>query len=200
MSYEKDLDKFNTFSDEEIDQVVEELELSSGSTPTSVVVQNGEVIYSWVGFVDGEEYIDNLVKAGMLPKDTEYELESNIKSIGYSDFKKLLKKSNVSAVILDMPTCANCYDERLALNELALKHDLTIYQLSSTSLEEDEMKEFIDNIGKWGYTSEAYEKDKSVQVPLLLFVKNGKIIDFEMGYEAEKTDLEAKFEDVKLIK
>lgn len=194
------MDYLELGSNDEIDQVISELKLSSGSTPTSVVVQKGEVIKTWVGFVDGKTYVENLVSAGMLPSGTEYTLEENITSVDYSKFKSLLKGSKVSAILVDMPTCAVCYNERLALNELADKYNLTVYELSSASLEDDEMDAFIDGLGDWGYTTDEYKEDKSVQVPLLLFVKNGKIVKFNVGYVEGETNLESLFKNVGFIK
>lgn len=194
------MDYLELASDDEINQVIDELELSGGSTPTSVVVENGKVIYSWVGFVEGETYVDNLIEAGLLKEGTEYTLEENITDLNYSEFKKLLNNSKVSAVIVDVPACTVCYQERISLNELADKYDIPVYQLSSTALSEDEMNKFVDGLGDWGYTTEAYEEDKTnVQVPLLLFVRNGKIVKFEVGYVEGETNLEDLFESVGLI-
>lgn len=193
------MDYLELGSNDEIDQVIAELELSGGSTPTSVVVQDGKVIDTWVGYVDGETYVKNLVEAGVLEKGTKYDLEENIDSIDYTKFKKLLNGSKVSAVIIDTPTCGLCYQERIALNKLAEKHDFTVSQLSADVLTEDEMEAFIDGLGDWGYDAKDYKEDKSVPVPLILFVKNGKIVRYESGYEEGKTDLEGLFKKAGLI-
>ena len=193
------MDYLELGSNDEIDQVIAELELEGGSTPTSVVVQSGKVLYSWVGYVDGKEYVKNLVTAGVLSEGTKYELEENIDSINYAKFKELLNGSKVSAVMIDTPTCGVCFQERLDLNELAEKHDITIYQLSSSSLSEDDMDAFINNLGKWGYDEKEYKESKSVPVPLLLFVRNGKIVRYEIGYEEGKTDLAGLLKKVGLI-
>ena len=193
------MDYLTLGSNEEIDLVVEALGVG-GSTPTSVVVQDGKVIYSWVGYVDGKTYVENLVKAGMLKKGTKYDLEDNIKSINYDKFKKLLKDDEVSAVLIDMPTCGLCYQERVALNALAEKYDVDIYNLSSDVLSEDEMEKFLKGLGDWGFTTKEYKENyKNVEVPLLLFVKDGKIKKFEVGYVEGKTDLKQLFESVGLI-
>lgn len=192
------MDYLELGSDEEIDQVIAELELENGSTPTSVVVQNGKIIDTWVGYVDGEEYLNHLIDAGVVKKGTKYTLEQNIEAVDYSQFKKLLKGSKVSAIIVDMPTCAVCYEARVAVNELAEKHNIKVYQLSAKVLSDDEMDKFIDGLGTWGYDAEEYKEDKSVAVPLLLFVKNGKIVRYETGY-SEETDLEGLFEKAGLI-
>lgn len=192
------MDYLTLGSNDEIDQVIAELELAKGSTPTSVVVQDGKVIATWVGYVNGEVYVKNLVDAGVLKEGTKYTLEKNIESVDYSKFKKLLNGSKVSAIVVDTPTCAVCYDERVALNKLAEEHKISVYRLSADVLSEDEMEKFIDSLGKWGYDAEEYKKDKSVQVPLLLFVKNGKIVRYEIGYSTE-TNLEGLFEKVGLI-
>lgn len=193
------MDYLTLGSNEEIDLVVEELGVS-GSTPTSVVVKDGEVVYSWVGYVDGKTYVENLVKAGMLKKGTKYTLEDNIEGIDYPKFKKLLKDDEVSAILIDMPACNLCYRERIALNKLSEKHDVKVYNLSADVLSEDEMEKFLKGLGDWGFTTKEYEENyENVEVPLLLFVKDGKIKKFEVGYVEGTTDLEALFESVGLI-
>lgn len=193
------MDYLTLGSNEEIDLVVEELGVS-GSTPTSVVVKDGEVVYSWVGYVDGKTYVENLVKAGMLKKGTKYTLEDNIEGIDYPKFKKLLKDDEVSAILIDMPACNLCYRERIALNKLSEKHDVKVYNLSADVLSEDEMEKFLKGLGDWGFTTKEYEESyENVEVPLLLFVKDGKIKKFEVGYVEGTTDLEALFESVGLI-
>lgn len=193
------MDYLKLGSNEEIDLVVEELGVS-GSTPTSVVVKDGEVVYSWVGYVDGKTYVENLVKAGMLKKGTKYTLEDNIEGIDYPKFKKLLKDDEVSAILIDMPACNLCYRERIALNKLSEKHDVKVYNLSADVLSEDEMEKFLKGLGDWGFTTKEYEESyENVEVPLLLFVKDGKIKKFEVGYVEGTTDLEALFESVGLI-
>lgn len=193
------MDYLELGSNEEIDLVIEELGVS-GSTPTSVVVKDGEIVYSWVGYVDGETYVQNLIKAGMLKKGTKYTLEENVKSIDYTKFKKLLKDDEVSAIFVDMPACNLCYREKIALNKLAEKYDVDVYNLSADVLSEDEMEKFLKGLGDWGFTTEEYEENyENVKVPLLLFVKDGKIKKFEVGYVEGTTDLEALFESVGLI-
>ena len=193
------MDYLELGSNDEINQVIAELELSNGSTPTSVVVQNGKVLDTWVGYVDGKGYVSNLVNAGLLKKGTTYTLEKNIESIDYNKFKKLLNGSKVSAIVVDTPTCAICYKGRLELNKIANKYDVPVYRLSADVLSEDEMDKFIDGLGDWGYDAEEYKKEKNVQVPLLLFVKNGKIVRYEIGYSEEDTDFKSLFEKVGLI-
>ena len=139
------MDYLTLGSNEEIDLVVEELQVG-GSTPTSVVVKDGEVVYSWVGYVDGETYVNNLIQAGMLEKGTKYTLEENIEGIDYTKFKKLLKDDEMSAVLIDMPACNLCFRERVALNKLAEKHDVKVYNLSAEVLSEDEMEKFLKGL------------------------------------------------------
>ena len=193
------MDYLELASNDEVNLVISELQLEKGSTPTSVVVQKGEVIKTWVGFVDGKTYVNNLVDAGVLPKNTKYDLEDSINSINYTKFQSLLKGSKVSAILVDMPTCSICYSERIEANRLAKKYGFDMYQLSAESLSEDEMNEFIDGLGDWGYDDAEYVESGQVAVPLLLFVKNGKIVDYKVGY-TEDDNIEATFKSNGLIK
>lgn len=192
------MDYLELSSDAEISLVIDELGIE-GSTPASVVVQDGKVLNTWVGYVDGKGYLDNLVNSGLIDKNATYDLESEFVSIKYDKFLSLLKDSETSAVIVDMPTCAVCYEERIALNELAKEYDLKLYQMSAQSLSDEEIEEFSDKLGDWGYDNEEYEETGQVEVPLLLFVKDGKIKTYKVGY-TEDDDLEALFEKAGLIK
>ena len=62
------------------------------------------------------------------------------------------------------------------------------------------MEKFLKGLGDWGYSTEEYEENyEQVSVPLLLFVKDGKIKKFEVGYVEGTTDLVKLFESVGLI-
>lgn len=183
----------------EVDIVIEELGIS-GATPTTVIVEDGEIIGSWEGYLDGQEYFEQLVKYDLISEDKKYDLEDNITDIDYEKFEELLDDSSVSAIFINTPYCGLCTTEKLALNDFAAEHKVKVYELNSIVLSEDEFKEFTEGLGKWGYTSEAYEENtENVEVPLLLFVKNGKIIDYTTGYVDGETDLEVLFEDAGLL-
>lgn len=194
------MDYLELGSEDEINQVIEELGLASGSTPTSVVVKNGKVVKTWVGYASGATYVENLVSAGMLPKGSIYEQEANLTSINYDKFKNLLNDSKVSAIVFDAANCTTtCSSERELLNKISKDNKIPVYHLSATQFSQANQEEFISKLGDWGYKTDAYTKDKTVNIPLLLFVKNGKIIEFNVGYEkdSEITDL---FKKVGLIK
>lgn len=193
------MDYLELNGNDEVYQIIDELGIE-GSTPTSVIVQNGKVITSWEGYVEGKTYVSNLIKAGLLDDSASYDFEDNITSIDYSRFKELLEGSKVSAVIVDMPTCGLCTTERFALNDLAEEYEVNVYQLSADNMSEDDIDEFIDSLGKWGYDDPGYEENQDVEVPLLLFVKNGKIVDYNLGYVEGETDLVKLFKDAGVIK
>lgn len=180
------MDYLELGSEDEINKVVEELGLTSGSTPTSVVVKDGKVVKTWVGYVSGETYVEYLVSSGMLPKGSKYLQEENLTTIDYTKFKSLLKDSKTSAIVFDAANCTTtCSAERELLNKIAKDNNISIYHLSATAFSEAEQKEFVESLGGWGYDTEAYKEKQTVNIPLLMFVKNGKIIEFNVGYEKE---------------
>lgn len=193
------MDYLDLGNDAEVSQVISELGIT-GSTPTSVVVKNGEIIKSWVGYVDGPNYVKNLIDAGMLEKGSIYAQASNIESIDYSKFKSLVKDSKVSAVIFDAPNCTTtCNNERTFLNSIAKENNLTIYHLSASAFSETDQNEFVDELGNLGYDTDEYKDKQEVNIPLLMFVKNGKIVEYYVGYESED-EIASLFKKVGLTK
>lgn len=193
------MDYLDLGSDAEVSQVISELKIT-GSTPTSVVVKNGKILKTWVGYVDGPTYVKNLIEAGMLDKDDVYSQASNIETIDYSKFKSLLNGSKTSAVIFDAANCTTtCNSEREFLNKIAKENNLTIYHLSASSFTTANQTEFVDGLGDWGFDTDSYKKNKEVNIPLLMFVKNGKIIKYYVGYESESA-IKDLFKQVGLTK
>jgi Thiol-disulfide isomerase and thioredoxins len=194
------MDYLELASQAEVDKVVEELKLEKGSTPTSVVVKNGEVVKTWVGYADGKEYVANLISAGMLKSGNTYKQEDNLTAIDYKKFKDLLNGSKVSAVIFDAANCTEtCISEREFLNGIAKSNNIPVYHLTATTFSQADQTEFIDKLGEWGYDTAEYKNDKSVKIPLLLFVKDGKIVEYYVGFEKE-ADITDLFKKVGLIK
>lgn len=173
-----------------------------GSTPASVLVQKGRVINSVTGLIDdGKEYVNFLIDGGVLPKGSTYKDEDQLTVVTYSKFKELLNGKELSVVLFDLyyynnSYCGeNCLDERATLNKIAKEKNIKVYHLPITATEDS----FIDDLGEWGYSTDAYKEQKSVNIPLLMFVKDGKIVWHQTGNMTE-SDIRGEMKNYKIIK
>lgn len=163
------------------------LNIDSG-TPTSVIVKDGKVIAEEEGFIEEKEYVSFLVANGVLPTGSTYKTEDDLTEIDYEDFEKYRKNKDMTAILFDYyPSCGEaCLDEREQLSALAKEYDVPVYHLSATVLTSEQQKSFIEGLGKWGYTTEAYEEEQAVNIPLLMFIQDGKIKWHQTGDMTEE--------------
>lgn len=188
---------------EEIYNIISYLGIE-GSTPVSIIVQKGKVIDSVEGLVDsGKEYVNFLVSGGVLPKGSTYKDEDQLTSVTYSKFKELLNGKELSVVLFDFyyynkSYCGErCLDERAILNKIAKEENIKVYHLPITAIEDS----FSDDLGKWGYSTDAYKENKSVSIPLLMFVRNGKLEWYQNGTGTMTEDeIRKEMKDYKIIK
>ena len=160
-------------SSDEVSKVGELLETSGSGTPTSVIVENGKVVRQSEGMMEGKDYVKFLVAGGVLEKDSTYKDEDTLIDITYDKFKELLNDKTASVVLMDQYTnCGeSCLEERKIVNAIAKENNIPVYYLSGNSVSSTD---FIDKLGDWGYSTDAYKKDKSVSIPLLMIVRKKK--------------------------
>lgn len=186
-------------SEAEINEVVQTLGLE-GSTPTTIVVQDGKIINTLGGYADGKEFVNFLVQSGVLKQGSVYKREDKLKDINYSDLKKIKEKKGTSAVLVDVTACNDCITVRSKVNEIAKSKDIVINYLSSSYLTQAEVTDFQDKLlSDMGYSEAAYKKDKTIEVPLFLIIKDGKIKKHILGNK-DKKEYEKVLKEYKLIK
>ena len=186
-------------SETEITEVMETLGLE-GSTPATVIVQNGKIINQLGGYADGKEFVNFLVQSGVLKQGSVYKREDKLKEINYSDLIKIKDKKGTSAVLVDVSACNDCITVRSKVNEIAKSKNIVINYLSSSYLTQEEVTDFQQEILKdMGYSEAAYKKDKTVEVPLFLIIKDGKIKKHILGNK-DKKEYEKVLKKYELIK
>jgi len=100
---------------------------------------------------------------------------------------------------VDQIACDSCRLEREYLNTLAKSNNIPIFHINTFS--DTEVDDFVQNIGEWGYKEKDYLEENIVRIPLLLFVKNGKIVDYHVEYTADNnTAIRELFKKNRLIK
>ena len=177
----------DTLKSNEVNEIIKALGIQ-GATPTSVIVKEGKVVATNEGYLDGIPYVEFLAKNGIVDKDATYKPEEELEKISYSDFKDIAKKDKNSLVLLDTSACSECSTVRSLLNDLAKKNDFKVNYLYAPSLSSDEVNDLVEtDLKKLGYDAKAYKKDKQVEIPLLLVVKDNKIKDYVLK-STEKSD------------
>ena len=151
------------------------------ATPTTVVVENGKVIDTKVGYTPGQEYVEFFIKSGMLEKGAEYSAEKNITFIDYDEYKEVLSNEDLSVVVIGQTTCSHCIAFKPALNSVAGEYDITINYLDLTDLSEEENDKFFENLKGLGYNDPDYLEDGSFGTPTTFIIENGKIINYLSG-------------------
>ncbi len=172
-----------------------------GTTPTSLVVQNGKVLSTISGMNEGKAFVEFLVDGGVLSKGSTYKDEENLIVVTYEKFEELLKGKDTTVVLFDFYAISSsvcgerCLDQRLVINNIAKENNIPVYHLPLANTTDD----FIDKLGEWGYSTDDYKENKSVGIPLLMFVRDGKLVWYQNGNMTED-DIRTEMKNHKIIK
>lgn len=151
------------------------------ATPTTVVVESGDVIDTLVGYKSGTEYVGFLIAAGILKEDAKYSAEKYINFVSYEEYEKLIKDSSTHVITIGQTSCSHCIAIKPALNSIGKDYGLTINYLNLTDLTEDERNAFYGSLSDIKYNDPDFIESGSFGTPLTLTVKNGKVIDYISG-------------------
>ena len=154
-----------------------------GSTPTTVVVENGEVVDTKVGYTEGKEYVKFFVDAGILPKDAVYSKEQYINTIDFDEYNDLISEG-LHVIVIGQTGCSHCTAIKPALNSVGKDYKVKINYLNLTDLTEDESSTFFESLKEIEYNDPAFLEDGSFGTPLTLIVEDGKVKSYLSG---EKT-------------
>lgn len=161
--------------------ILEKLEMPKHATPTTVVVENGKVIATENGYVEGEEYVEFLKGAGVLPEDAVYGEDKNITFINYDEYSKLIKDKKNHIIVIGSTTCPHCLAIKPALNEVAGNYNITINYLTLDEMEQTDKNNFFKSLETIGYDDEKFLEEGSIGTPLVLMIKNNKVSDYFSG-------------------
>ena len=179
-------------------KVLETLELEKHATPTTVVVENGKVIDTVVGYVSGTEYVEFLKNAGMLPEDAVYSKEKNITFIDFDEYKSLISNDDTHIVVIGQTTCSHCIAIKPALNSVAGEYNITINYLNLTDMTSEESNEFYSSLKSLEYNDSKFLEDGSFGTPLILIIQNKRITNYISG-ERTTSQLVREFKNIGLI-
>lgn len=161
-------------------EVIEKLGIEH-RTPTTVIVEDGKVVATQVGYVDGGTLVSFFKETEIVPEDAVYSEEKYITFIDYDEYKSLIRNDKTHIIVIGQTTCGHCIAIKPALNSVAEDYDLTINYLNLTELTEDESDGFFNSLEKIEYNDPDFVEDGSFGTPLTLIVENGKVSDYISG-------------------
>lgn len=151
------------------------------ATPTTVVVKNGKVIGKNIGYVDGGEMVDFLIKNGILKDDAVYTPEANLTFIDFSEYEDLIEESDQFIVTIGQTGCSHCIKTKPVLSTIAKEYDITINYLNLTDMTETEQSNFFESLKEIGYDDEEFLASGSFGTPLTLIIDDGQIVSHVDG-------------------
>lgn len=186
-----------TLGTKQRNEILEKLEIEH-ATPTTVIVQNGKVVDTAVGYTDGRDYVDFFASNEMIPEDAVYSEEQYLTFIDYNDYEELVSENGIHVVVIGQTTCSHCIAIKPALNKVAGEYDLTINYLNLTKMTEDEYTNFSTSLKEIEYNDPDFVEDGSFGTPLTLIIEDGKVKDYISG-ERTKSQLVREFKKNGLI-
>lgn len=157
-------------SDKQKNHIIEALGID-GSTPVTAIVKNKKVLSIHTGYLDGKEYIDFLIEAGILLDDANYKPEKNLKFINYNDFLNL----NEGILVVGKSASPDCIDLRKSLNNIAAKYQIDINYLNLSNGTEEEYYDIMSRLDSYNVNGYKYKKDGNLIIPTIFGIKDSKI-------------------------
>jgi len=167
-----------TASDRE--KMLKELEIEQ-ATPTTVIVKNGEILDTQVGYVDGGAMVEFLKENKVLDKDAVYTPEQYITFINYEEYNNILKEEGKHIITIGQTGCSHCIATKPVLNTIAKDYNLAINYLNLTDMNQSENTSFVNSLSEIGYDEEDFVSSGNFGTPLTLIIENGKVQSYISG-------------------
>lgn len=157
-----------------LNKIIDKLGLSQIGTPYIAVVNKDGIIDTQSGYTDYDDFFGFLKKNKFIDSDAEL----LINFIGKDEYKNLISSSSPQVIVIGQSTCGYCTSAKLALMDIAKEYNVELNYLNLSYLSEDEYKEILNSFeylssGDWG-------------TPLLLLVKDGKLVARENGFAGKE--------------
>ena len=152
------------------EQLLDVLDIE-GETPTIALVKNDEVLDVKEGYVEGKELVLFLIDNKVLKKGSVYTPEEYINDISYSDYEEIVKKDELSVVVIGQTTCSHCIASKPVLNHIAEEYNVAINYLNLTNMSSDEQSKLTESLKEIGYADA-----ENLGTPLTLIVQSNKLV------------------------
>lgn len=147
-------------------------------TPHLTLTENGNVIDEIAGYVDEKELLAFLQKYSFAPSEATLP----INYIGMEEYRSLIDSNDAEVIVIGQTGCSHCMLAKPALLSIASDHNVKINYLNLTEVQSEENgTELINEFN----TSLSYLTEEEWGTPLLMIVKNNKVVATSNGYVSE---------------
>ncbi|MDD2378138.1 MAG: thioredoxin family protein [Bacilli bacterium] len=187
--------------------ILDKLEIDENEfgTPTIVIVENGKVVDSIVGYLDEKPLFDYLKENKIINSTATYiqnpnpnnniidseEDYENINYIGYGEFEQLNNGEDPFILVIGQTGCSYCTKFKPIINQVSKDTSVTINYIDIKRLTENEFNNLISNI-------DYFKGESSWGTPLTLIINKKQTIDYLNGY-VETSELKAFLNKNKFI-
>lgn len=148
------------------------VDLEEFGTPYIAIVKNGKVVAEQPGYVEAIDMFNFFQSNGVIDKKVEYKEILNY--IDFKEYKTIIASKKPQLVVMVQTGCGACTSAKPVLEELVEEYDIVINALNITDLS-DENRDLL------GSTLD-YLKEEEWGTPLLLVVKDNKVVDASNGF------------------
>lgn len=162
------------------EEVLEKLGIEH-STPTTVIVEEGKVVDTAIGYQDPADYIEFFSSNDLIPEDAVYSKEDSLTIVDYEGYTNLINSPGAHIIVIGQTTCSHCIAIKPALNTVAKDYNITINYINVNILTQDEYNGFSESLKKLEYNDPDFVEKGSFGTPLVLMVRDGKIFKYFAG-------------------
>lgn len=166
----------NDISDKQLSYVLNTLQFDETKfgTPSLAIVKDGKKLAEQLGSTDEAGLLAFLKKGGLVDESVQIKDDTpNLTKVDYSGYEDLLNGNEQFIVVLGQTYCSACVSAKPVLNEIALENSVAIHWLNLTDLNTDDVTSLKASL--------SYFDDHSISTPLMLVVKDKKVVDSQVG-------------------
>lgn len=171
----------NKLTDKALSSVLEKLNVNEEDfgTPHLSIVESGSVIDDVPGYADEQKLLAFLKKYGYVGENESLPLNY----LNFESYKETIKSSDPRVIVIGQDSCGYCMMAKPVLLSIADKYDVKINYLNMTELNNMEnSQEILTEFN----TSLAYLSEEEWGTPLMLVVKDNKVVGHYNGYGSEE--------------
>lgn len=168
-----------------LNNVIEKLNIDPDDfgTPHLSLVQAGKVIDEIPGYVDEQELLTFLKENGYADENATIPLNY----LTFESYKEIIKSTTPEVIVIGQTSCGYCMMAKPALLSIANKYNVKINYLNMTDLSAlENSEEVLEEFN----TSLTYLSEEEWGTPLMLVVKDGKVVGHSNGFISEETYVE----------
>lgn len=149
----------------------------SFGTPHISILKDGKVIDEQGGYVEASTMFDFFQENGVIDKKAEYKEILNY--VDFKEYKSIIASKKPQLVVMVQTGCGACTTAKPVLEELVTEYDIEINALNISELSEEDRNSLGSTLD--------YLNEEDWGTPLLLVVKDNKVVDASNGFVNKDT-------------